>query len=53
MTFFKFRNVILTLETLTQKRLGTVQTRFYIVEMFETNVQQSLCLLAITAEAPD
>ena len=31
----QFRNVIPTLEIHTQKRLGTVKTRFYIVEMSE------------------
>ncbi len=30
---FAFRNVVPTLENKTQKRLGTVKTRFYIVKM--------------------
>ena len=32
-SLFCFKNVIPTLETQTQKRLGTVKTRFYIEEM--------------------
>ena len=32
---FQFKNVMPTLEVNTQKRLGTVKPRFYIVEMFQ------------------